>query len=103
MTVPERPPGAVASRPRRPPALPTMLAALACFGVVFEFLAFQLASGRDPALGESSATPAVSKPKPRRRIVITRVVAAGGRDSESTSGSGAAVVATPAPVSTSTS
>ena len=38
-------------RPRKPRPLPTVMAALAVFGVAFEFLAFQLSSGRDPAVG----------------------------------------------------
>ena len=43
------------ARPRRG-RLPTVLASAACFLVVFEFLAFQLRSGRDPAISTSAAS-----------------------------------------------
>ena len=38
-------------RAGKPGPLPTVFAALAIFAVAFEFLAFQLSPGRDPALG----------------------------------------------------
>lgn len=87
---------------RRPRALPTVLAALACFAAAFEFLAFQLSSGHDPALGAGamggSAQAAKSSPV-KKRIVITRVVPSTGT-ATSSSGAGyspAAPAAAPAP------
>ena len=53
------------ARPRRVPSLPTVLASAACFLVVFEFLAFQLRSGRDPAIG-ASAGASRRRPDPAR-------------------------------------
>ena len=38
----------------KPGFLPTVAAALATFAVLFEFLAFQLSSGNDPALGSAA-------------------------------------------------
>ena len=75
------PAGQRAPRPRRPkPApLPTVLAALAIFAVAFEFLAFQLSAGKDPALGPATpTTPVVAKSRPAKKIVITKVIPAGG-------------------------
>jgi hypothetical protein len=87
----------------RPAILPTLLVALACFGLVFEFLVFQVRAGRDPALGAASAA-APAKVRPRKRIVITRVIsAAEGAGSQTTSSAGTASPAAPAPVVTSTS
>ena len=95
---------------RRPRALPTVLAALACFAVAFEFLAFQLTSGHDPALGAAGAPPTAQATKARpvqKRVVITSVVGSG---SAATSPAGstfpspaAAPAAAPAPVVTSSS
>lgn len=65
------------ARRRRVRGLPTMLASLACFLVVFEFLAFQLVSGRDPAIGAASDKPILHAARPvviHRRIVVRRVV-----------------------------
>ncbi len=61
---------------RRPRALPTFLAAIASFAVLFELLAFQLASGHDPSVGVATATKAVAtKPqRPKRRVIVTRVI-----------------------------
>ena len=83
-----------------------MFAALAIFAVAFEFLAFQLSSGRDPAVGAGSAvsTP-VTMTRPAKKLVITKVIPAGGGavggSSSSYSSSGSA--AAPAPVTTSSS
>lgn len=97
---------------RRPRALPTVLAALACFGVAFEFLAFQLSSGNDPAIGAAatagSAQTAQSRPV-KKRIVITRVVSppssatSSGGSSYSASAPAAAPAPAPAPVVTASS
>ena len=43
-----------AGKPRKPGFLPTIAVAVATFAVLFEFLAFQLSSGNDPALGASA-------------------------------------------------
>jgi hypothetical protein len=87
---------------RKPGPLPTVLAALAVFGVAFEFLAFQLTAGRDPAVGTgtSAGTPA-AKIRPAKKLVITRVVPAAGGSTSSYSSSGS--VAAPAPVVTGSS
>ena len=83
-----------------------MLAALAVFGVAFEFLAFQLSAGRDPAVGAGAAasTP-VARIRPAKKVVITKVIpAAGGAASASTSGyTSSGSVAAPAPVTSSSS
>jgi hypothetical protein len=93
------------TRPRKPRPLPTVMAALAVFGVAFEFLAFQLSSGRDPAVGAGVVAGAPHpQTRPAKKIVITKVIpasagAAGSNSSYSSSGS----VAAPAPVATSSS
>ena len=94
------------TRPRKPRPLPTVLAALAVFGVAFEFLAFQLSSGRDPAVGAGVLAGAPHpQTRPAKKIVITKVIpasggtAGGSASSYSSSGS----VAAPAPVATSSS
>jgi hypothetical protein len=94
------------ARPRKPRPLPTVLAALAVFAVAFEFLAFQLSSGRDPAVGATPVAAAPStKTRPAKKIVITKVIPASGgtvggsASSYSSSGS----VAAPAPVTSSSS
>ncbi|HEX5822130.1 MAG TPA: hypothetical protein VFY30_10235 [Solirubrobacterales bacterium] len=81
----------------------TLLVAIACTAVVFEFLALQLQSGRDPALGNASATPAPAKVRPRKKIIITKVIPArsGGTSGQTTSSSGG--YAAPPPVVSSTS
>jgi hypothetical protein len=98
-------------RPRRVPSLPTVLASAACFFVIFEFLAFQLRSGRDPAIGASAADPAAARPRPvvvHRRIIVRRVVESApsasdvpvggvGSSSSSTSSAAAPAAASPAP------
>ena len=83
--------------------LPTILVAIACFAVVFEFLALQLQSGRDPALGNASASSVPAKVRPRKKIIITTVIPAGngGTSGQTTSSSGGS--AAPAPVVSSTS
>lgn len=95
---------------RRPRALPTILAALACFAVAFEFLAFQLSSGHDPALGAAAtagtAKASIARPV-KKQIVVTRVLpststAAGSGGSSSYSAAPVAAPA-PAPVVTSSS
>ncbi|MGZ8667550.1 MAG: hypothetical protein ACXWZM_10650 [Solirubrobacterales bacterium] len=61
---------------RRPSFLPTIVVAVACFLVAFEFLAFQLSSGNDPALGSQPLTAERSK-RPvviDRRIITRRIV-----------------------------
>jgi hypothetical protein len=89
-------------RARRPTVLPTVLVALACFAVVFEFLALQLQSGRDPALGKASAGLVPAKVRPRKKIIITKVISAGnGATGQTTSSSGG--YSAPAPVVSSTS
>lgn len=93
---------------RRPRALPTVLAALACFAVAFEFLAFQLQGGHDPALGDKAAVTRQAKTKPARRIVITKVVppksgAAAAGSGSSTASPSAAAAPAPAPVTTASS
>ena len=102
------------ARPRRVPSLPTVLASAACFVVVFEFLAFQLRSGHDPAIGASAGAgePTAARPRPvvvHRRIIVRRVVesspdasgvavASGSPSTGSTSTAPAAApVAAPAP------
>jgi hypothetical protein len=98
-------PGAGGPR-RRPRALPTVLAALACFAVVFEFLAFQLNAGRDPALGKSAGSPAATKKlRPKRKIIITKVIGAPRGSSTATGSATASTTAAsaPAPVTTATS
>ena len=93
-------------REGKPRPLPTVFAALAIFAVAFEFLAFQLSSGRDPAVGAGAAanTP-VTRTRPAKKLVITKVIPVGGgtvggsTSSYSSSGSASA----PAPVTTSSS
>jgi hypothetical protein len=89
----------------KPRPLPTVLAALAVFAVAFEFLAFQLSSGKDPAVGApvAAGTPH-PKTRPAKKLIITKVVpATGGAAGGSTSGSWSGSVAAPAPVTTSSS
>jgi hypothetical protein len=65
------------ARRRRLRAWPTVAAAIATFAVLFEFLAFQLSSGNDPALGadiQANAPAPQQQPVLNRRIVKTRVV-----------------------------
>ena len=57
----------------------TLLVAIACIAVVFEFLALQLQSGRDPALGSASTSPVPAKVRPRKKIIITKVIPAADR------------------------
>ena len=81
----------------------TLLVAIACTAVVFEFLALQLQSGRDPALGGASASAVPAKVRPRKKIIITTVIPAksGGTTAQATSRSGGYTA--PAPVVSSTS
>src|SRR5512132_2469199 len=96
---------------RRPPhpkprPLPTVLAALAIFTVAFEFLAFQLSAGKDPALRTTPAIPAAAtKTRPAKKLIITKVIpAAGGAGGgNGTSQSTTGQIAAPAPVTTSSS
>ena len=66
------------TRGRRPRARAVAAMSLALFLAVFALLAFQLRSGRDPALGRPQARAAAPAPPPRRvlvrKIIITRVV-----------------------------
>ena len=93
-------------RPAKPRPLPTVMAALAVFAVAFEFLAFQLSAGKDPALGggATASTPVVNA-RPAKKLVITKVIPAGngtaGASSSTFSSSGS--VAGQAPVTTSSS
>jgi hypothetical protein len=81
----------------------TALAALACFLVAFEFLAFQLTSGKDPALGASPvATVAQKRPVViNRRVIQTRVVHLPPK--QSATGSATSTVSSAAPASSSAS
>lgn len=91
-------------RPKKPGPLPTFLAALAVFAVAFEFLAFQLSAGKDPALGSgvtASAPPA--KTRPAKKLVITKVIPAGNGSAGASTYSSSGSVAAPAPVVTSSS
>jgi hypothetical protein len=90
---------------RKPRPLPTVMAALAIFGVAFEFLAFQLSSGKDPAVGVGAAagTP-VTRTRPAKKIVITKVIPAGATVGGSASSyASAGSVSGPAPVTSSSS
>jgi hypothetical protein len=61
----------------KPGVLPTLLASGACFLVLFEFLAFQLRSGNDPALGAGTQGAAQEPRRPTvidRKLIKTRVV-----------------------------
>jgi hypothetical protein len=77
-----------------------VLAAIACFGVAFEFLAFQLFSGQDPALGTAATA---GEPAPAKRIVITRVVGSSAPPGGSGGSGSSYSTAAPAPVATSSS
>jgi hypothetical protein len=86
--------------------MPTALLGLATFGVLFEFLAFQLNNGNDPALGSSVLAAAkdvktakVDRPVINRKIIKTKVVAVPPRST----GSSAVPVSSSAPTSTVTS
>jgi hypothetical protein len=90
-------------RARKPRPLPTVMAALAIFGVAFEFLAFQLSSGKDPAVGVGAGTP-VTRTRPAKKIVITKVIPAGATVGGAASSSASAgSVPGPAPVTSSSS
>ena len=91
-------------RPKKPGPLPTVLAALAVFAVAFEFLAFQLSAGKDPALGPGpvASTPA-AKVRPAKKLVITKVIPAGNGPAGASTYSSSGSVAAPAPVITSSS
>ncbi len=102
-------PAAAAAR-RRPRIWPTIAAAVASFAVLFEFLAFQLSSGNDPAIGSLQANAPkaqAAQPVLNRRIVKTRVVHLPPEAVESDDGTvvapadpsvSAPVTSTPAPV-----
>jgi hypothetical protein len=74
---------------KKPGILPTVLLGLATFAVLFEFLAFQLNSGNDPALGKTALTAndpkaaKVARPVVNRRVVKTKVVHLPPRSSSS--------------------
>jgi hypothetical protein len=100
------PPQPARQRRAKPRSLPTVMAALAVFAVAFEFLAFQLSAGKDPAVGPgTTASAPVVKARPAKKLVITRVIPAGngpaGASSSTSSSSGS--VAAQAPVTTSSS
>ena len=74
-------PRPAATAKKKPGFGPTILVALATFGLLFEFLAFQLNNGNDPALGASvlasNPDPKVAKvdrPVINRKIIKTKVV-----------------------------
>ena len=91
-------------RPKKPGPLPTFFAALAVFAVAFEFLAFQLSAGKDPALGPAgTASAPVAKVRPAKKLVITKVIPAGGGSGTAPTYSSSGSVAAPAPVVTSSS
>ena len=111
MTEPSPTPARPRALPARPRALPTVLASVACFLVLFEFLAFQLGAGKDPALGSTPATEPAAVKRPTvidRKIVETRVVslppkptatsAAAAPTSAAPSSTASAAPAVPAPV-----
>ena len=82
--------GRSTSKRRRVPFWPTVLASLAIFAVVFEFLAFQLRAGHDPALGAPTAA-VETKQRPnvvQRRIIQRRVVHLPARISQPATGTG---------------
>ena len=66
------------TRAGRPRARAVASMTLVLFLAVFALLAFQLRSGRDPALGRPQARAAAPAPPPRRvlvrKIIVTRVV-----------------------------
>ncbi len=68
--------------PAKPRALPTIALALACFGLLFEFLAYRLHTGNDPAIGGSQAAAgsvtASSSPVVIRKRIVTDVYPARG-------------------------
>ncbi len=92
-------PAATPPARRRPRALPTFLAAIALFGVIFELLAFQLASGHDPAVSGSAAQAVATKPAPNKRVVVTRVVTDVVPAQPTASSTPTATASTSAPVS----
>jgi hypothetical protein len=51
--------------------LPTAMASLACFAVIFEFLAFQLRAGNDPALGDGTT---VANRQSRQSVIERRII-----------------------------
>ncbi|MEZ5075660.1 MAG: hypothetical protein R2691_12665 [Solirubrobacterales bacterium] len=74
-------PGAAPAVRKKPGFMPTVLLGIASFVALFVFLAFQLNSGNDPALGKSALAAGDAKAtdpaRPlviHRRIVKTRVV-----------------------------
>ena len=92
--------GPSTSKRRRVPLWPTVLASLAVFAVVFEFLAFQLRAGHDPALGAPTAA-VETKQRPNvveRRIIQRRVVHLPARTSQPATGTGTST-ATASPAS----
>jgi hypothetical protein len=72
----------------RPGFWPTAMLAGASFLLLFEFLAFQLSHGNDPALGSA---PASAPPKPARPVLIRRVVDTRVIPDRGTAGSGTAI------------
>jgi len=74
---------------KKPGILPTVLLGLATFAVLFEFLAFQLNGGNDPALGKTALAvndpkaAKVARPVVNRRVVKTKVVHLPPRSSSS--------------------
>ena len=65
-------------RRRRPSPFPVAAGSVAAFLVLFSLLAFQLRSGRDPALGGVTPQAAIAKrvlvKRIERRVVVTRLV-----------------------------
>ncbi len=111
-TDPQRLPSTPAGRPQRRPTLgsrpgfwPTAALVGASFLLLFEFLAFQLRHGDDPALGGTGQVASPPSPRPVlvRHVVKTRVVADGtassgasATSSDEASGSSSTVSAAPA-------
>lgn len=68
--------GRASSRPpraRRPRAVGVIWSSVALFAVLFAFLTYQLAGGRDPALG-AQGTADGSRPAKVRKVIKRRVV-----------------------------
>lgn len=77
-------------RRRKPSAYPVVAASLAAFMALFGFLAYQLRTGHDPALGNKPATAQLAPTKRvilkriEDRIIVTRVLPPKGEDGSGT-------------------
>lgn len=97
-------------RVRRPGPAPVIWGSIALFAAMFALLAYQLAVGKDPALGAKASAAADPRPVLIRRVVkhriVTTVVPTPGPSSVSSAPATAApvpITAAPAPVVTSAS